>query len=245
MHKIGRARIAFAVHKTNGPGTCGPIVTGCNNDYYAQRQAGDAAMPLVSAGIVLSASYRKEHDYAVKVLDAILEETGGSVFQQCERPDFKNRDYLNMVRACFIPRLAYRVCGSFSVDGIVGLDSIDNCALGNKIDDVHSGRFRERGAIINDGGKASWATCFEGGHFAITECGQGFDPLSEESRAGLEEMVEDGTKLSIETPINLGTSPQSGNYFELGPICGNFDVWAKRIKSAYDPESRFGGAAMT
>jgi glycolate oxidase len=245
MYKIGRAKIAFAVHKTSGPGTAHPVIHGCNNDYWAARQAGELPLPLVSAGIVMAASSKKEHEYQVKALDAILKDTGGSVFEQWDEPQRRDRDYLNMVRACFIPRLAYRFTGSFSVDGIVGLDSIDNCALGNKLDDTHSGRFRERGAIVNDGTNGSWATCFDNGHFAITECGQSFDPLSEESRAGLEAMVEAGTKISIETPINLGTSPNSGAYPIFGPICGNYHIWAERIKRSYDPESRFGGAAMT
>jgi glycolate oxidase len=242
LYKIGAARIMFAMHKTGGPGTHGSIVTGSNNEYYANRQAGDLPMPRVSYGVVLYAASQKEHDFGVKVLDRILAETGGRIFPQTEAPDFKKRDYLNMVKACFIPRMAYRITGSFAVDGIVGLDSIDNCALGNKLDDIHSDKVREKGMILDDGTNNSWATIFDGGHFAVTECGQAFDLLDSESRKGAEEMVKAGFEISFKTPIAIGTSPMSGAAQVFGPSCSNYHLWINKIKKAYDPDNRFGGA---
>jgi hypothetical protein len=240
LYKIGRARIAFALHKTGGPGTHGAIVTGSNNEYYAKRQAGEEPVPRVSFGIVLYAYSQKGHDYGVKVLDTILEETGGKVWPEGEKPTWKNRDYLNMIRACFIPRLAYRLTGLFSVDGIVGIDTIDNVALGCKLDDAHSDSFREKGAILDDGTNNSWASCFDGSHFGITECGQPFDPLDDASRAGLAAMVEAGFKISINTPINICTSPMSGGHDVWGGVvCSNYGIWVDKIKKAYDPDNRF------
>lgn len=237
--KIGEARIAFAIHKTSGPGSHGSIVTGCNNEYYEKLQAGEMNMPRVSWAVVLYANSQKEHDYGVKVLDKILEETEGKILPVGEDPVFKKRDFLNMIKTCFVPRLAYRVTGSFSVDGITGIDSIDNMVLANKLDDIHRDKFAEKGIIFNDGSNNSWAAPFDDCHYGLSECGQQYDPMDDESCKGLEEMVQEGTKICLTTPIPISAMASGGLAELLGPMCCDFHLWMQKIKKTFDPDRVF------
>lgn len=240
LYKVGEAMIALAFHKTCGPGSAGPCVTGNNNEYYDKRQAGKLAIPRISFAIVTYANDAEEHDYQVKVLDRIMEETGGKLWVEGEEREFRNRDYINMIRSCFIPRLAYRPSGSFSVDGIVGMGSVDNCALGAKIDDVHSDRFREKGAILNDGStNNSWLVTFDGSHFGLVEAGQPFDMLDEESVKGLSAMVKAGDELRVSTPIGSFSMGTEEEQKVMGPELEKFSRMLSEIKNAYDPNGIF------
>jgi glycolate oxidase len=239
LYKVGEAQIALAMHKTCGPGTAGPVVTGNNNEYYAKRQAGEMLIPRVSFAVVTYANTQEEHDYQVKVLDRIMQETGGKIWAEGEKPDFKKRDYVNMIRSCFIPRLAYRPSGSFSVDGIVGMGSVDNCALGAKLDDIHSDKFRARGAILDDGTNNSWLVTFDGSHFGLVEAGQPFDFLDEESVKGLSEMVKAGDEIRITTPIGAFTVGSELEQKYMGEDLKKFNRLLRQIKDAYDPNGTF------
>jgi glycolate oxidase len=59
QYKIGAAGIAFAMHKTGGPGSCGPIVTGNNNDYYEKWEE-LRGLPWVSFAIVTAGASLEE-----------------------------------------------------------------------------------------------------------------------------------------------------------------------------------------
>ena len=66
IYKIGEAAIAFAIHKTGGPGSCGPVVTGNNNEYYEMWEELNE-VPWASFAIVTTANTPAEHDYQVKL----------------------------------------------------------------------------------------------------------------------------------------------------------------------------------
>lgn len=90
-------------------------------------------MPLISLVIVMAANSPKERDYQVKTLEKIIAETEGKITHLGEETDFKNCDFLNMIKGCFIPGTAFRPTGIFSCPLQV-MEAFDNCALGLKLD---------------------------------------------------------------------------------------------------------------
>jgi len=231
--KIGEAGIAYALHKTGGPGSHGGCVTGSNNEYYEKRQNGELAVPRISFSIVLAALTPAEFEYQVKTLNTILEETEGKISPVGEEPVWKKADFLTMMRACFIPRLAFRLSGCFDVDGMLGIDSIDNCAYGLKVDEVHRDKWAEKGIIMEDGTINNWAVTYENGHMGLFECGHQYDPIDDESCKGMQAMVKEGMELCFKTPFPLGWS-----FFPpavIGPHCGNFQNWTHALKKVLDP----------
>jgi glycolate oxidase len=241
QYKIGEERIAFALHKTAGPGSHGQTVTGSNNEYWEKwDQLKD--IPEISLVIVMAANSPEEHAYQVKVLDSILADTGGRITPIGETPFFKNRDFINMIKSCFVPRSAFRTSGSFFIDGLLAHGTVDNCAMGLKLDAGLRQKYVDKGIIGDDGTYNSWGVTFEGGHMALFECGHFWDPLDEQSSKGILEMVDDGVEICMQTPFNTCWGTVAGKIrgtkeVAVGPLCYNYQNWMRKIKSAFDPNS--------
>jgi len=232
-YKIGEAGIAYAFHKTGGPGSHGLCITGSNDEYYEKKIKGELDVPKISFSLVLAAFSSNEFAYQEKVLKTILEETGGKICPLGEEPLWKKRDFLTMIKACFIPRLAFRATGTFDVDGILGIDSVDHCALGLKIDEEHRNKYAARGTIMDDGTLNSWGAPYEGSHLGLVECGHSFSSIDEVSIDGAGDMIREGIGICIKTPIALGWSFYGAEV--VGQLCCNFQNWMKKIKIAFDP----------
>jgi glycolate oxidase len=234
MYRFGEAGIAYALHKTGGPGSHGACVTGSNNEYYEKRQAGELGIPRVSYAIVTAGNSPEEHEYQVKVLNKILEDTGGKITPLGEEPTWKNRDYINMIRACFIPRLAFRLTGNFAVDGLVGIDTVYHAAMALKIDETHRDNYAEKGIIMDDGTLNSWGAPYEGAHFALFEAGHQYNPLDEKSCQGMVQMETDGRELAIKAHLTGLSRPTDERAKTIGP---DFPNWMRQVKKAFDPNT--------
>jgi len=237
QYKIGSAGIAYACHKTGGPGSHGTCVTGSNNEYYEKKSQGELDLPRAFFSIVLAAYSQEEFAYQEKVLKTILEETGGKICPTGEVPDWKKRDFLTMVKACFIPRLAFRPTGAFEVDGITAMETIDHCAYGLKLDEVHRDKWAAKGSLFDDGTINNWSAPYERGHLALVECGQQFSTTDEASIAGTEEMIQEGLEISLKAPMAINWSFFGAGLF--GPYCGNFQNWMIKTKKTLDPNLIF------
>ena len=232
MYRIAEAGIAYALHKAGGPGSHGAIVTTTNNEYWERRKAGELLIPNVSMAIVMAANSQREHDYQVKVLDKILEETGGKISPVGEAPGFKKRDFLHMIKACFVPRLAFRPTGAFTEDGLIGIDSIYHSMMGLEKDEPIKEKYAEKGVILADGTYNTWGVIWESGHIAHFECGHQFDHTDEKSYKGVAEMMREGVETAMKIPLaSHWILPAK----MIGPASENFHLWLGRIKRAYDP----------
>jgi glycolate oxidase len=236
-YKIGEAGIAFAFHKTGGPGSCGPIVTGSNNDYY-EKWEDLKGLPWVSFAIVTAASSPEEHEYNVKALNKIMEETGGKIVPVGEKPIFKNRDYINMVRGCFIPRLAFRTAGSFACP-LQGQETVDHAlVVGLQEDGEFRKKYDEQGLLFNDGSNGMWGVMFDNGHFALFECGHMYSPTEVDSWTAGAEMMKEGNGIKLKTPMSFSWTVMGNDVVkEYGPMLCNIHDWQRKIKKAFDPNT--------
>jgi glycolate oxidase len=238
MSKIGAAGIAFALHKSGGPGSHGTCVTGNNNEYYEKRSKGELDLPWKSFSIVMAAANEEEHAWQVKVLDKILEETGGTIAPLGEDPTWKKRDILTLLKACFIPRLAFRPTGTFAVDGMIGMETTGAMALGLTVDEQLHNKWNEKGIIFNDGTLNNWSITYEGSHFALFECGYQFSSIDMDSINGYNKMMAEGFDNCYNTPFSLSWAVFGEEQMpRIGPACGNHHLWMKKIKKAFDPNT--------
>ena len=238
QYKIGSAGIALAFHKTGGPGSHGACVTGNNNEYYAKRQEDKFFVPEVSWAIVLMASSPAEHEYQKKTLNKILEDTGGKIHPTGEDPAWRNPDFLTMVKACFIPRLAFRLTGTFACDGMMGQETIDNCAMALLKDGRLRDKYLEKGFVATDGIYHNWGVTYEGGHWALLEGGYPYDYFSDEATNLMVEMSKEGTETALEMPVGgLAWTAMGPMLDVMGPMCGNFQNYIRKIKKVFDPNT--------
>jgi glycolate oxidase len=236
LYKISEAGIAFALHKTGGPGSCGPIVTGSNNDYYEKWEE-LKGLPWASWAIVMAANTPAEHEYQTKALEKILEDTGGSILPLGEKPIWKRRDYINMVRGCFIPRLAFRAAGSFTCP-LQGADTVDHATLGLSFDSALRKKYDDNGLLFNDGNNGMWGVTFEGGHWALFECGHMYSPTEADSWKAGAQLMGEGNEIALKTPLSLGWTIMGNDVVNnFGPLVGNVQNWQRKIKKALDPNT--------
>jgi len=236
LYKIGESGIGFAIHKTGGPGSHGSCVTGNNNEYYVKRLAGEYKIPEVSWAFVSAGYTAEEHAYQVKVLDRILQETEGSISPIGEDPSWKKRDFINMVKACFIPRLAFRVTGTFNCDGMMGQESLDNMALALKTDRRLRDKYAAKGVILDDGTYNNWGVVYEGGHLSVIEGGYPFSSTDINATLGFAEMAKEGTEMALKLPVGMGWVVMGEAVKAFGPRFGNLQNWMKKIKKTLDPD---------
>ncbi len=240
QYKIGEAGIAFALHKAGGPGSHGAIVTGNNNEYYEKWQTGEFFIPEFSLAILMAANSPEEHAYQAKVLDMILGETGGKIVPLGEKPSFKNRDYIHMVKTSFTGRSAFRLTGGLGAGGgtIVTGDTIDNAAVALNMADRLRDKYAAKGVIYDDGMYNNWATAMEAGHWGHYEGPFMTDVTDEESCKGAMQLDEEATEPPFDVPL-------SNSWMAMGwvrtkvysPHCGNFHTWMRKIKKVFDPNN--------
>jgi len=235
MLQVGEAGIAFAMHKTGGPGSHGHCITGNNNEYYAKRIAGEYGLPFISFTIVMVAANSQEHAWQVKTLDKILAETGGKISLIGEDPTWKKRDLITMIKACFIPRLAFRPSGTFDVDGFIGMDTTDHMALGLTLDHEHRDRMVKSKCIVDDGTSNSWSVTYEGSHFALFECGQQLSIIDRDSADKFYKNVDIGVKIVNTIPLAFSWAPFGPMAADASPLLSNFYDWVRKIKQTFDP----------
>ena len=236
LSKIGEAQIGFSMHKTGGPGTHGSVVTGNNNEYYEKRQAGELGLPRISYSLVMTGLSNDEHAYQVKTLNKILEQTGGKIAAVGEDQVWKKRDYINMIGATFIPRLAFRCTGTFAVDGLVGVDTVAHSTWALELDEPHRDRYAAMGVILDDGSTNSWGAPYEGSHLALYEAGHPYNPMDEKSAKGMQQMEKDGQELALKNNLAGAGMAVPAVVNSIGP---RFPEWQAKIKKLFDPKTLF------
>jgi len=234
QYKIGEANIAFAIHKTGGPGSHGTTICGSNNEYYARwNELKD--LPWISYAVVLSGSSSEELDYQKEVLDQIIAETEGKIVPLGEQPFWKNCDFINMVKGCFIPRTAFRAAGAFCCP-FQGQESVDHAALTLSLDRDFRKKYEEKDGIFNDGTNNMWGVTFEGSHFALVECGHLYSITEKDSWIAADGMRAEGDEIADNMPVADSWTLMGEEVVKSrGYRCCNVDSWQKRIKKTFDP----------
>ena len=142
-----------------------------------------------------------------------------------------------MVKACFIPRTAFRVTGTFSCDGMMGQESLDNVALALKLDRPLRDKYVAKGIITDDGTYNNWGVIYEGGHLGVIEGGYFHSAIDEDSIKGFTEMTREGTELALKTPLGYGWMIMGPALQAYGPQFGNVQNWIHKIKMTFDPNT--------
>jgi len=234
--KISATGMGYSLQKTGGPGSHGAIVTGCNNEYF-DKWSEYKDIPWISYSLVTAAATPDEHDWQVKTLNRILEDTSGKIIPVGEIPDFKKRDIINMIKGCFIPRVSFRTAGSFCCP-LQGQESIDHAMFGLSFDKEFRKPYDDKGLLVNDGINHMWSVSFEGGHFALFECGHLYSITDEDSHRAGGQMMMEGNELSIKQPLSIGWTIMGDMAVnKLGPLVGNVQNWQRKIKIALDPNT--------
>jgi len=97
-------------------------------------------------------------------------------------------------------------------------------------------KYIKQGLILDDGGDLGTGGTFESGHLGYLEGIILYDPSNPASAMAARDLVQTGSKDSIDQAMGLPIAGFGSEANELfGPACSNYHTWLKRIKTALDP----------
>jgi hypothetical protein len=166
-----------------------------------------------------------------------VKDTGGKFIALQDDPVWKNTDYMNMIKMCFVPRSAFRLGGAFACP-LQAMENVSHITMGLAIDKEFRKKYDEKDLLGDDGTNNMWSVPFEGGHWAIFECGHNYDPTDKASYESMLEMMNEGEEIGFKVPLGpflRGTGHEGANKF--GPFRYNYHEWMRKLKKGLDPNT--------
>lgn len=233
-YRIAESRVAYYMEKEGGPWR-GLITTTTNNEFWEKTQAGELDIPRFCLGILLAANSQREHEYQVKVLDKILDETGGKPVPVADEPTFLKRDFLELIRPSHKSREAFRMTGGGLDIALSTQDTIDDSVRMAQVYESLANKLIESHQFAAETDSCRLAI-YEQGLYAHWESNIHYDPSDRQSV----EAAAQAVRTSVETVIKEQFCPilVSGPITPiLGPMLGNLHIWLRKIKKAFDPNA--------
>lgn len=225
MYEIGKAEIAAVVMRT--PSMWRTVRKATSKEefwqlYEIDKVKLDKTKPSVVRVLLIGFTSAKQTDYEERVLNDIVQETGGSLRRA---PDTGSAD-------CFQPsytNCAYRPGGAF-ISNKLGYDSMDHALTylkeGMKLKRANMPPF------LDDKEECGWICSYDFGHHAHGELTSYYE-LSEENSAKILDFEKDCILQDLELNAYMGF--QYGAYHDFtGPRMGNYHLLMQKIKKALD-----------
>jgi glycolate oxidase len=189
--------------------------------------------PLV---VVIAARTEREFNYKEKVLEKLVEETGGRDIVKKKKLKIPNVSYADGLK-CNLGFHGFLISGAFqSTHGAMDTVTLarhmmeDNTPLKKK--------YIDQGVIANDEGEGAWVTSYEHGHFYHCEMPTMYDQTNPKSVKGMVEYAEACNELDLVKHLGIPFFIEGDKMHEwYGPHCSNYHIWLRKIKEAFDPDN--------
>ncbi len=187
--------------------------------------------PLV---VVIAAHTERESNYKEKVLQRVVEKTGGKDIS--EKIKIPNISYADGMKA----NLGYHgflISGAFqSAHGAMETMTMAKHLMEENI--PLKQEFIKKGVIANDEGEGAWVTSYEHGHFYHCEMPTMYDQTNPNSVKGVVEYMEASNEMDLIKHLGIPFFIEGDKMHEwYGPQCSNYHVWLRKIKDAFDPDN--------
>jgi len=197
---------------------------------------------------VIFANSEGEFAFQQKVLDQILEETGGQASPLAETEEMQELTATSVIKVDAVTRSCFRSAGGFNTS-FGSMDTIDLAMNQIKAGTELKNRYIQKGVLMEDGGDNSATLVFDQGHLAYTEVLLMYDNHDDQSTAGAMAYIADSNKAclnqSLGLPIFQLSQVGTGKHGAFSPACGDYDKWQKKIKKAFDPNNTGDPTAYT
>jgi hypothetical protein len=238
-YKIGEAQIGYGMTRT-APFTLIGGLTPENQRLYKDFWNPEYDEVLRNGFCFgLGAISPRELKYQEKVLDKILEETGGSKLPLAES------DLVQSVinRFMYMMDLTQRTCYHVGFIGafLGGFDTWDLSTRNKERAAETKAEYIEKGALVDASAEDAWGQIYEGGHFGHLEELAWYDPADEKSVTGSLQIFLKQHGLDA---MQAAAIPLMGGYELISAIHSpctqvNYHRWHRKIKKNLDPNWTF------
>ena len=187
--------------------------------------------------IIIVGNSAREFDYKKRVLQQIIEETGGRSLGIMEDPKIGGAQLWRFIRITASIRETFRATGDHTGIFPGHNEFAPMVRLAQDIAKV-KGELQRKGLLFDDGADAfPWTE--EHGHLAHAEVLFRFS-ASPESLEGIQHFQEESVKLALTEPAGVPFFVTGDRLHDIfGPAASNYHRWLRRIKKSFDP----GGAS--
>ncbi|HUX98504.1 MAG TPA: FAD-binding oxidoreductase [Candidatus Deferrimicrobium sp.] len=184
--------------------------------------------------ILIAAQSEREFIYKQKVLEGLIEETGGQDYTK--KLKIRNISYAEGLR-CMFGFHGFLITGAFqSTHGC--MDTIDNSIRMGQLNTPLKKEFIDKKVIVDDQGDGLWLATFEHGHMSHLECPTMYSATDATSIKGMVEYIHASDKLDLDEHLGIPFFIIGDKQHEwYGPQCMNYHIWLRKIKEAFDPNN--------
>ncbi|MCP4761568.1 MAG: FAD-binding oxidoreductase [archaeon] len=236
MNRIAEEEICFALFHNSSFGV-GVIFTNALHFIKGMIKSFLLKKPLV---ITITAHTKREFEYKMKRLSALIEETNGrdvSKLGLSGKLNPKSISYAELLRSllgfhAFLAGMTFQSCQG-------GSDTFSMCVnmmKDNKpLKKVYSNKKK---VVVNDGGEGVWSTSFEHGQYFHSEMPAFYEKTNEKSARGMAEYMHKTNELALTNHLGIPFFIIGDEMHEwFGPQCSNYHIWLRKIKEAFDPNN--------
>lgn len=195
--------------------------------------------------LVLVCNSPRELAYQRKVVERILEETGGQNFAIIEVPEVRSMVALLLFKGGNKVNIVFQRSGAFFDPGLfTGSRRTFTAAEELSIDVIN--KYIEKGLVVDDFGEGSWGSLFDYGHLTACENETMYKSTDPEACDAVMELLEDLNSRMTKNLFRLGhilhqqlTDGPKGKcgHDTMGPLCDDYQIWQRKIKRAFDPNT--------
>ncbi|MDM8000220.1 MAG: FAD-binding oxidoreductase [Dehalococcoidia bacterium] len=234
--QLGEAEIGWFISRLSPSFVGLQMAAGAN--YVATWNTGMLQEMLKYAFLfVIFANSEGEFEYQQKVLDQILQDTGGQISPISETKEMQELTATAVIKVDEVTRSCFRTTGGFNTS-FGAMDTVDLAMNQIKVGSELKNKYIGRGVIMDDGGDNSATLVFDQGHMAYTEMLLMYDPHDHESAEGAFQYLTESNQAMLDkklgTPIFQVSQVGQGKHGMFGAACYNYDKWLRKIKKEFD-----------
>lgn len=241
VQKIGESEIAYELMGFNAAMAASNIATSNEEDIrlfneFRKFVQGPCFM------IIIAGNSSRDFEYKKKVLQIIIEETGGKSLEKLiEDPKVAGGCLWRWLRSTGSIRETFRASGVFGGE-VGGTDLFRLMANYINITGQAKGDLIERGLVYNDD-TSPFTQSFEHGHFGHGELLIRYAPNPTTFKALTEEFLKQANETAIGqhfgVPAHVFGDDAHDTY---GPHTSNYHLWLRKIKRTFDPNNASEGS---
>jgi glycolate oxidase len=233
LRKIGESEIAFEIMGF-APSMVSANIARNNPEDLEYFERIKASVQGPGFQIIIVGDSENDFEYKKRVLELIMEETGGRSLDVLEDAKIGGGQMWRCIRITGSIRETMRATGVFG--GVVGgTDQLELLTEYVQQASPYKAELMEKGLVLDDGSEPFIMT-LEHGHFGHAELLIRYRP-NPETMAGLGKLIEEGAfgsalKYRYGVPHLVGGDALHDLF---GPVTSNYHLWLRKIKKAFDP----------
>jgi len=233
MYRISEEEIAFMLWSTSNLALGALFARSKTELMQMASRAASFKKPLV---VMICARTKREFDYKMKVMEKIIEETGGKDMIAKGKITPESQAYCEALRS-MMGFHGFLATGSFQ-SSFGGIDSIAVSFEMVKVNIPIKKKYTEKKLLPEDKGESHFITTYEWGHYAHAEMPTMYNVNIHKTRQAMVDYFDEADDAALQHHLNIPFFIEGDELHDKwGPYVCNYNIWLRKIKETFDPNN--------